>query len=960
MITLAPSRVWRAVLGLGLRKKVAVVFIGVIVFAGLNLGLLHRMLQDFNGVAATATVAGKMRMLGQKLAYETLAIATGLDQPHEGIEHDIVDFEAAYLVLRAGGATFGEVIRPLTPAHAIAMNDVWMAWQTYRDEIRATVRTSQYPGAGWQASRHKELALASAALLARTDNLIESLVDEAQATQDKVLGNMYLLLVLNGIALLAVYLAVSTQIVEPLQRLARHCRELAKGNYWERTLHRANDEIGHLAQALNQSGQQIGELMQAVERERKELRRTSAMFQGLARNAVAGVFVMDGDMRFRYVNRKLAEMFGYRPEEMVDGLTVGDLLEIPGLQGLTPLAPGALPLPAAARTSHYETRARHRDGTALDIEVFVSRMALDGAPAIIGIVLNVTQRKRAEATVRRAALVYANTSEAVVVTDAAGRIVDINPAFTEITGYTPEESVGRNINMLSSGRHNAAFYDELWRSLRETGKWSGHIWNRRKGGDVYVERLTIDTSYNEDGTVNCHIGVFSDVTAERLKEETIWRQAHFDHLTGLPNRQSFHQALQRAMDHADRSGSSVALIYLDLDHFKDVNDSLGHDKGDELLREVAGRLSRAVRKGDTVARLGGDEFTLILANGDDSTAVEDVCRRVLTAVSDPYVLGESVANVSASLGITLYPRDAATVTELLKSADIAMYSAKDGGRNKYRYFTPAMQREAQGRRELLRELREAVENRQFELFFQPIIELSTGRVCKAEALLRWHHPDRGMVPPADFIPLAEDSGLIIPIGDWVFRSATAQAAKWRAAYGADFQVSVNVSPVQFMAEGLDPAEWIACTRHHGVPGAAVLVEITERLLMKADGASKNKLLVFRDAGVQVALDDFGTGYSSLSYLKRFDIDFIKIDQLFVRNIAAGNDDLALCQAIIAMAHRLGLKVVAEGVSTEEQHDLLLQAECDHAQGFLYSPPLPAERFERLLAADEVMREAGRA
>ena len=959
MTTLVLTRLWRAALDLGLRKKVAVVFVGMLVFAGLNISLLHRMLQDFNGVATTVTVAGKMRLLGQTLAYETLSVSTGLDEARASIEYNVVDFEAAYLALRAGGAAFGETMRPVGVRHQNAMNSVWLAWRQYRELIREMLASAAEPGLREIMAGRQQLADMAAVLLERTDILIQELVHEAQAAQRGVLRNMYLLLALNAVILLAAYLAISAQIIDPLRRLARHCGELARGNYRERTLHGPNDEIGQLAKALNQSGRQIGELMAAVERERKELRRKNAMFQGLARNAVVGVFVMDGNMCLRYVNRKLAEMFGYRPEEMSDSLTLRDLLNAPGSDGRWELAEDNMQRRSSLfDTSHYVTCARHRDGTAIDIEVYTSRMMLDGAPAVIGIVLNVTERKKADASLRRAALVYANTSEAVVVTDANGVIVDVNPAFTAITGYVLSEVAGRRMSILSSGRHDASFYHKMWVGLRETGKWSGDIWNRRKNGEEYVERLTIDTTYNEDGSVNCHIGLFSDVTAQRQREETIWRQAHFDHLTGLPNRQMFHEELRRAMEEADQGGHSLALIYLDLDLFKEVNDSLGHDKGDELLKEVALRLARSVRHDDMVARLGGDEFTLIMSRDDEPDVVENVCRRVLEAVAEPYELGHSVITVSASLGITFYPRDGANVTELLKNADLAMYSAKDAGRNQYRYFALTMQRVAQERRQLLRELQRALAGGEFELYFQPIIELSSGRICKAEALLRWWHPRRGMVAPADFIPAAEDSGLIVPIGDWVFREAAALAARWCAQYGPDFQVSVNVSPVQFMTEDLDPGEWIACMQGHGLPGSAVLVEITERLLLEADGESKNKLLAFRDAGVQVALDDFGTGYSSLSYLKRFDIDFIKIDQLFVRNIAPDSDDLALCQAIIAMAHRLELKVVAEGVATAEQHELLMRAGCDYAQGFLYSQPLPAARFEQLLQAGGTLNAAG--
>ena len=949
---------WRTAFDLGLRKKVAIVFIGILMFAGLNLGLLHGMLQDFNGVAATATVAGKLRMLGQKLAFEGLSISTALSDSPESLERDIVDFEAAYLTLRSGGSAFGEDIRPLSAERGNALNGVWLAWRAYRQDLRALVITSSFPVAPEELwKRQVAMSESANALLAHTDILIEELVQEAQVMQGHVLQKMYGLLGLNALALLLVYMAVSRQFVAPLQRLARHCSELAKGNYGVRTLHPARDEIGKLAQALNQSGQKIGDLMSTVAREQKALRRTSAMFQGVARNAVVGVFAIDENMRFRYVNRKLAEMFGYRADEIVNGYTVHDFLikkEEGALWERLAITRGHI-----LTTSHYETRGRHRNGRHVDIEIFASRTVLDAAPAIIGIVLNVTERKKAEASAKRAALVYANTSEAVVVTDPEGYIQDVNPAFVAITGYSLNELAGKRMNLLSSGRHDAEFFQRMWKSLEETGKWSGDVWNRRKSGEEYVERLTIDTSYNEDGSVNCRIGVFSDVTAERMKEETIWRQAHFDHLTGLPNRQMFHEQLQVAMERADDSGHMLAVIFLDLDLFKEVNDSLGHDKGDELLKEIAKRLSSSVREGDVVARLGGDEFTLMLEVSDDEKLVDQVCARALQAVSRPFQLGQHSVKVSASLGVTFYPRDARTATELLKSADLAMYSAKDSGRNQYRYFSLSMQLEMQQRRDLLRELEGAVEGGEFELFFQPIVQMSTMQICKAEALLRWRHPQRGIVAPTDFIPLAEDSGLIVPIGDWVFREAAAHVARWRNRQQGDFQVSVNVSPVQFMSNELDPAAWLNCVNSLGLSGSAVVVEITERLLIRADGAAKNKLLAFRDAGVQVALDDFGTGYSSLAYLKRFDIDYIKIDQLFVRNITTDPDDLALCQAMIVMAHRLGLKVVAEGVASREQHELLMRSGCDYAQGFLYSQPVSVAHFDALLESGlELSHETG--
>ncbi|HUG59079.1 MAG TPA: EAL domain-containing protein, partial [Candidimonas sp.] len=430
----------------------------------------------------------------------------------------------------------------------------------------------------------------------------------------------------------------------------------------------------------------------------------------------------------------------------------------------------------------------------------------------------------------------------------------------------------------------------------------------------------------------------------------IWRQANYDHLTGLPNRQLFQDRLDRAIARADRSGLPMALVFLDLDFFKDVNDTLGHGMGDELLKQVAVRLGGCVRATDTVARLGGDEFTIIIGELNDTEVAERICQQTLRVLAQPYYLGEEVAAISTSMGVTMYPDDGSNAQELLKNADLAMYAAKDKGRNQFCYFTPKMQQNAHSRRQLLRDLVGALGQSQFVLHYQPIVELSTGRIRKAEALIRWRHPELGLVFPGDFIPFAEDAGIIVRIGDWVFREATRQVALWRASYAADFQVSVNVSPAQFMTEGLRHDEWLAHLQELNLSGDSIVVEITERLLMDANAEVSSKLLAFRDVGIQVALDDFGTGYSSLSYLKKFDIDYIKIDQSFVRNLEPDSDDMALCEAIIVMAHRLGLTVIAEGVETVEQRDLLIRAGCDYGQGYLFSAPTGAESFSTFLAS----------
>jgi diguanylate cyclase (GGDEF)-like protein/PAS domain S-box-containing protein len=468
------------------------------------------------------------------------------------------------------------------------------------------------------------------------------------------------------------------------------------------------------------------------------------------------------------------------------------------------------------------------------------------------------------------------------------------------------------------------------------------------GTKVCVEMLRTPY-FSADGKLLGMIGIGRDITARKLSEELIWRQANFDLLTSLPNRYMFRDRLEQEIKKERRAKLSLALLLIDLDHFKEINDTLGHQTGDDLLVEAARRIKTCTRASDTVARLGGDEFTVLLTHLPDSKHVEAIAQEILTRLAEPFQLGEELAYVSASIGITLYPNDANNVEQLLKNADQAMYVSKKMGRNRYSYFTSALQEAAQGRLRLINDLRGALDADQFRLHFQPIMELASGRILKAEALLRWEHPVRGMVGPAEFIPLAEETGLITEIGDWVFREAARWVRRWKDLSPPGFQVSVNMSPVQFRTESTFYQQgWLNYLHRLGLSGSSMVIEITEGLLLNVDSQVAGKLLKFRDAGIQVAIDDFGTGYSSLAYLKKFDIDYLKIDQSFVRNLASDSNDKALCEAIIVMAHKLSLKVIAEGVETEEQRNLLSLAGCDYAQGNLFSKPVPREEFETLL------------
>jgi diguanylate cyclase (GGDEF)-like protein len=429
----------------------------------------------------------------------------------------------------------------------------------------------------------------------------------------------------------------------------------------------------------------------------------------------------------------------------------------------------------------------------------------------------------------------------------------------------------------------------------------------------------------------------------------LWKQANFDALTQLPNRQMFYDRLNEEALLSQISGHPVTVMLIDLDRFKEVNDSLGHDTGDILLIEAAKRIMSCVNETDTVARLGGDEFTVILPGRRDTESIDACAKAIIQMLAEPFKLGTNEAFISASVGITLYPNDATELEVLFKNVDQAMYAAKNAGRNRFSYFTPDLHAAAAKRLRLTSDLRTALQTGQFRVYYQPIVNLATGETHKAEALIRWQHPEHGMISPLDFIPLAEDTGLIVPIGDWIFKQAVNQARQWREQYHPSFQISVNMSPVQIRQDSMICAQWSDYLRQEGMPGESVSVEITEGLLLDAE--SHAHLLSFRDAGIQISIDDFGTGYSSLAYLKRFDIDYLKIDRSFVQNLGFDADNQALCEAMVMLAHKLGLQVIAEGVETAEQRDFLIAVGCDYAQGYLYSAPIPPEQFQQSVWKD---------
>ena len=484
-------------------------------------------------------------------------------------------------------------------------------------------------------------------------------------------------------------------------------------------------------------------------------------------------------------------------------------------------------------------------------------------------------------------------------------------------------------------------YDVEYRMHCKDNSWK---WIRSRGASMLR---------SADGKSRKIIGTNCDISEKRHSEEQIWHQANFDELTGLPNRRLFRERLDWELAKADRGNYAVHLLFIDLDRFKEVNDLLGHDVGDTLLRVAAQRISACVRNSDTVARLGGDEFTVILASVVNRPHVEDIAKKILDSLAASFITFNEEIYLSASIGITIYKDDADRPEELIRNADQAMYAAKAAGRNQFCFFTRSMQEVSHHRLRLIADLRNAMREKQLHVYYQPVNEFATGRIFKAEALLRWFHPELGIVEPAEFIPLAEESGLINEIGDWVFKEAAAWSKRWAAQVHEPFQVGVNKSPAQFISRSKD-TDWTQHLHAQGMPGESIVVEITEGVLLQASAGVIDKLLAYRDAGIQVSLDDFGTGYSSMAYLQKFHIDYLKIDQSFVRNMATNASDQAIVRSIILMAHELGLKVIAEGIETNEQHQLLAAAKCDYGQGFLYSHAIPPEKMGALLRQNRLI------
>jgi diguanylate cyclase (GGDEF)-like protein/PAS domain S-box-containing protein len=571
----------------------------------------------------------------------------------------------------------------------------------------------------------------------------------------------------------------------------------------------------------------------------------------------------------------------------------------------------------------------------------------DGNPAgLVGYVRDITERLKKEESLRLFGRIFENSGEGILITDADEKIVAVNQAFSSITGFSSEDVLGETPRILRSGRHDKAFYEDMWASLKDSGHWQGELWDRHKDGAIFPKWANLSAVKNDYGVVTHYISTFSDISERVAAEERIRQLAFYDTLTGLPNRSTLYSLMEQALIIASRQNLSGALMFIDLDRFKYVNDTLGHGAGDQLIQRVATRFKTCLRASDVVARLGGDEFVVALVDIAKPADVAIVAQKILAIFASPFLIDGHEISISASIGISVYPTDGNTVEDLLKHADIAMYRAKEQGRSNFLFYSDDMNVRSLEKLELESSLRRALDRKELLLFYQPQADIHTGEIVGAEVLLRWEHPDLGMVSPIHFIPLAEETGLIVPIGQWVIEQAVAQNKAWEQEGVPVVKLAVNLSAQQFRLPLVD--EVAATLKAHGLAHELLELEITESMVMNNVERVIDMLTDLAQLGMQISLDDFGTGYSSLSYLKRFPIDKLKVDQSFVRGIPSDADDISITRAIIAMGKSLGLKVIAEGVETQQQLEFLRKEGCDEIQGYLFSRPLPAEEFVQLL------------
>lgn len=676
---------------------------------------------------------------------------------------------------------------------------------------------------------------------------------------------------------------------------------------------------------------------QKLKQKTNELELSRSWLNTLLESSIDGIHLIDMDGNLVECSPSVLENLGYDKEE-------GRYLQVSGWDAkFTPQELKEMISSITETPINFETIHKRKDGTLFDVEVTAKRIHLGGIPYIYASARDISERKKRDNELHKLSQTVEQSPNTVVITNLEGDIEYVNNAFTKTTGYTKSEAIGKNARLLQSGKTPNATYGIMWKQLTQGKRWTGEFVNKRKDKTEYIELVKASPIFNSDGSITHYMAIKEDITEQKQTQERIHYLANFDVLTGLPNRNKLEEQTKYAINIAKRQNGKVAMLFLDIDHFKNINDSLGHNVGDALLIELGRRFRSILREEDIVSRLGGDEFIFMIPNTDEK-GISHVSSKLLNTISKPVMIEHNELIVTASIGIAIYPNDGSDYETLSKNADTAMYRAKHDGRNNYCFFTEAMQERSARNLKLTHALHYVLERNELHLLYQPQISLHNNHIIGAEALLRWDHPKFGSISPDEFIPLAEESGLILPIGEWVLRTAVQQAKKWIDNGLHPMIIAINLSAVQFRHHHL--ADMITeILGDIGLPPKYLELELTEAATMQDPKSAYSIMDDLHERGIRMSIDDFGTGYSNLNYLKKLNVYKLKIDQSFIRDIHTDMEDKAIVSAIINMAHSLGLKTIAEGVETREQLNYLQMQGCDEVQGYYYSKPLSDEEFE---------------
>lgn len=786
-----------------------------------------------------------------------------------------------------------------------------------------------------------------------TEHLVNKLKSDLQ--------HMTLILLAQlGLSILLIMAILHSRFLRPIRELTDQATQLAElkldGHFhWERA-----DEIGRLGRHLEWTRSELKRLFDELRtktialeadisrrREVEEaLRRSENKYRELFWSNLDGIVISSLDGQVIDANPAFLNLTSYSLEQ----------IKLQNFWSLVAAESEALErfnldnkVLRFGYCDEFEATYLNRFGNPVPVSVktVAMRDSVGRIHAVWRMVRDISERRSAEERMQLAAKVFENTAEGIMITDADLRIRSVNRAFSDITGYTQQEVLGQKPSILASGRHDHAYYSQMWQQLNSFGHWQGELWNRRKNGEIFPEWLAINVVKNAMDEISHYVAIFSDQSERRAADERIQFLAHFDVLTSLPNRSHMHDRAALAIQNAARDNVRLALLLLDLDRFKTINESLGHSAGDALLQVAAERIKSVLGAGQTVARQGGDEFIVLLPAIVDPSEAAMVAESILQAFAPSVELHNHAISITPSIGISIYPEDGSDFDMLVRNADAAMYHAKSFGRNSFKFYTADLNARAHEILAIESQLRFALDRNEFVLHYQPQVEMSTGRIVGAEALIRWNHPALGLLGPNRFIEVAEERGFIVQLGNWVIREACRQLAAWRADGLPTITLAVNLSALQFRQHDLI-ATLERALAANGLPGNALDVEVTESVVMDDVDATMQTIYAIKRMGPQLSIDDFGTGYSSLSYLKRFKADKLKIDRSFVQDIPGDQDDSAIAKAIINIAQTLNMKVVAEGVETQEQWQFLLAEGCDLVQGYLLAKPLPAREFAQVL------------